>query len=87
MNHRVSVFDRDGNSTECFGSLGSEDGHFNMPCGIAVASDMVYVSDRYNKRVQMFKQSSQFYSLFYYLFICALVLVFGYFMVDMRTTL
>ena len=85
MNHRVSVFDRDGNSTECFGSLGSEDGHFNMPCGIAVASDMVYVSDRYNKRVQMFKQSSQFNSLFYYLSICALVLVFGYFMVDMRT--
>ena len=57
INHRVSVFDSDGNTTECFGSRGSDSGYFNMPCGIAVRGDMVYVSDRYNKRIQIFKQS------------------------------
>jgi len=85
MNHRVSVFDRNGNSTECFGSQGSDDGYFNMPCGITVANDMVYVSDRYNKRIQIFKNSSQFYSLFYYFFICVLVLMCAYYMVDKHT--
>ena len=54
-NHRVSIFDKDGNYTNCFGSEGSAIGQFQRPYGIAVSPNgNIYVSDCINKRIQIF---------------------------------
>ena len=54
-NHRVSIFDKDGNYINCFGSKGSAIGQFQRPYGIAVRADgNIYVSDYNNKRIQIF---------------------------------
>jgi len=46
-----------------WGTKGSEDGQFNRPVGIAVASDgSVYVADSYNGRVQKFTSEGVFVS-------------------------
>ncbi len=44
-----------------WGSFGSEDGNFNVPCGIAINNtDYVYVADYNNHRVQVFKSNGTF---------------------------
>ena len=55
-NHRVQIFkDDDFQCVHYFGSYGSEKGQFNSLCGIAVSPHgRIYVSDRYNKRIQIF---------------------------------
>ena len=54
-NHCVSIFDKNGNFVHCFGSRGSAVGQFQHPYGIAVsANGNVYVSDRDNKKIQVF---------------------------------
>ena len=54
-NHRVSIFDKDGNYINCFGSEGLNIGQFNCPYGIAVSPNgKIYVSDCGNKRIQIF---------------------------------
>jgi len=53
--HRVSIFDKDGNYINCFGSKGSSIGQFWHPYGIAVsANGNIYVTDLNNKRIQIF---------------------------------
>ena len=54
-NNRVSIFDQDGVFVHSFGSHGSAGGQFSRPDGIAVSpNNDVYVTDRNNKRVQIF---------------------------------
>ena len=54
-NNRVSIFDQDGVFVHNFGSHGSAGGQFSRPYGIAVSpNNDVYVTDRDNKRVQIF---------------------------------
>ena len=53
-NDRVSVFTSEGEFLKSFGSRGSKQGQFNGPYGITVDGGAVYVSSRYNNRVQMF---------------------------------
>lgn len=64
-NHRIVVFDYDGNPLYAFGSMGSGKGQFSFPYGIAVGNNgMVYVADLYNGNVQEFTQSGQFVKYF-----------------------
>jgi len=52
-NHRVQVFDADGNFLRQFGSQGAAGGQFDLPYGIAVdAIGDVYVTEIGNSRVQ-----------------------------------
>ena len=54
-NQRVQLFGSDGSSLLAFGARGSGPGQFNDPCGIAVGpSDLVFVADTWNGRVQVF---------------------------------
>ena len=54
INHRVSVFDKDGVFVHRFGSYGSAVGQFFSPYGIAVSpNNDVYVADYGNRRVQI----------------------------------
>ena len=56
-NHRIQVFDNDGNFTTKFGSNGSGDGQFNVPIAISIDSNnFIYIVDANNSRVQKFEE-------------------------------
>ena len=60
-NHRVQVFDQDGNFIRQFGNYGSGNGEFNELTGIHVTQDgKVYVSEWGNNRVQVFDAQGKF---------------------------
>ena len=53
-NHRIQKFGPDGTFLTQWGSLGSGDGEFNRPYGVAVEGGFVYVADTNNHRIQKF---------------------------------
>jgi DNA-binding beta-propeller fold protein YncE len=54
-NSRVAKFDKDGNFVNASGARGTQPGNFNAPHGIIVDnSDVVWVADRGNSRIQTF---------------------------------
>ena len=54
-NHRILILDDDGKCVHSFGSNGTDEGQFNCPCWVAISPRCkLYVSDRYNKRIQIF---------------------------------
>ena len=60
-NHRVQVFDQEGNFIRQFGNYGSGNGEFNELTGIHVTPDgKVYVSEWHNARVQVFDAQGKF---------------------------
>ena len=61
QNHRIQVFDENGNFIREWGSQGYIDGQFDFPYGIAVDSDLnVYVADSGNNRIQKFTKTGVF---------------------------
>ena len=55
------MFDNAGTFVKSWGGYGSEDGQFNFPIGISVASDgSLYVTDTYNHRIQKFDRNGNF---------------------------
>jgi DNA-binding beta-propeller fold protein YncE len=50
----VQVFDDEGQLLYSFGGLGTELGSFQLPTGIFIKDDRVFVVDSYNRRVQVF---------------------------------
>ncbi len=67
LNHRVQVFDSDGNYLRGWGRFEvgehgtAQGGNFNQPWGIAVGPDgNVYVADTWNHRVQVFTPEGEF---------------------------
>lgn len=60
-NHRIQVFDQDGNFLFKWGSYGSGNQQFNSPRAIAIGTnDLVYVADQGNNRIQVFDQQGTF---------------------------
>ena len=59
LNNRVQVFDSSGHFITKWGSLGTGDGQFDSPYGIAVDSSTgnVFVADTFNNRIQVFALS------------------------------
>jgi tripartite motif-containing protein 71 len=54
-NHRVQIFDAEGNFLHKFGSDGSGDGQFSFPKGVAISkAGNIIVTDYNNHRVQIF---------------------------------
>ena len=59
--HKILVYSEDGEVQYSFGSEGSQPGEFICPDQICIAQDgLVYVSDCYNNRVQVFQQDGRF---------------------------
>jgi predicted membrane-bound mannosyltransferase/DNA-binding beta-propeller fold protein YncE len=59
-NHRIQVFDSNGQFIRGWGAFGSEPGLLNEPWGIAVDDDYVYVADTWNHRLQKFTLNGGF---------------------------
>ncbi|XP_066977203.1 RING finger protein nhl-1 [Macrobrachium rosenbergii] len=60
-NHRVQVFDQQGNFLKEFGSYGSAEGEFDCLAGVAVNRIGQYIiADRYNHRIQVFDPTGMF---------------------------
>ena len=61
VNYRIRKLDSSGGVIENWGDVGSGDGQFNIPWGIAVDQvGNVYVADGYNHRIQKFNSSGDF---------------------------
>lgn len=63
-NHRVAVFDSNGQLLRDWGGFGTEPGQFNEPWGIAVDDSFVYVADTWNHRVQKFTLDGELVTTF-----------------------
>jgi len=64
-NHRIQIFDSEGNFISSFGSLGDGNGQFHDPEEIVVNSkDQILVSDHNNHRIQIFDPEGHFLSTF-----------------------
>ena len=63
-NHRIVVFDPEGNVQYSFGEFGAAVGQLNEPWGIAVDEEHVYVADTWNHRVQKFTLEGTFVTVF-----------------------
>jgi len=64
-NQRVQVFDYDGNPLSTFGTLGTKEGQFQFPYGIASDSQgQIYVADMYNSNISIFNSDGKFIKYF-----------------------
>ncbi|MHB1295790.1 MAG: flippase activity-associated protein Agl23 [Anaerolineae bacterium] len=60
-NHRIQVFDANGQALRQWGSQGAEPGQLQEPWGVAVAANGdVYVADTWNHRIQVFDSEGQY---------------------------
>jgi tripartite motif-containing protein 71 len=61
-NHRVQLFDKDGNWKQTIGKKGSGDGEFNSPWDITLCKTdgRIFVSDHWNHRIQVFSSIGKF---------------------------
>ena len=61
QNHRVTVFDSEGQFLHKWGTPGSGDGEFNGPAGVAAGpGGVIYVVDQHNARVQKFASDGSY---------------------------
>jgi sugar lactone lactonase YvrE len=61
FNHRVQIFDEDGNFIEAIGSEGTGDGEFSEPRAVTLdIMGNIYVADTNNHRVQIFDEDGNF---------------------------
>ena len=60
LNHRVQIFNRNGNPLRSFGREGNKAGHFKYPRGIAFHNNgRIFVADSANHRIQIFSGEGQ----------------------------
>ena len=65
-NHRIQIFNRDGEFVRKFGTEVKENVQFNQPFGVSVdqRNDQIIVSDTHNHRIQIFDAEGQFIKKF-----------------------
>lgn len=63
-NHRIQVFDSEGNFVTSWGEFGELPGQLNEPWGIAADDEHVYVADTWNYRIQKFTHDGEHVSAF-----------------------
>ena len=65
-NHKLQKFNRNGEFVKSVGSdkRGSQPGEFNMPHGVKVHQNQVYVCDFHNNRIQVFDLELSFITSF-----------------------
>ena len=64
-NHRVQIFNSNGNFLKSFGHYGDNQGEFNYCCGITLDNDgNIFVADFFNHRVQKFSGEGRYMGMF-----------------------
>ncbi|MBS4024584.1 MAG: SMP-30/gluconolactonase/LRE family protein [Clostridia bacterium] len=64
-NHRIQVFDMNGNFLFHFGQVGRQEGQFHFPYGIAGDSEgRIYVADLYQSKISVFNPEGEFLHYF-----------------------
>ena len=64
-NHRVQIFNSDGNYLTSFGRKGNNAGDFNEPCGIAFHNNgNIFVAERFNHKIQIFSGEGKYVGSF-----------------------
>ena len=64
-NHRVQIFNSDGNFLRSFGRYGNKAGEFNKPRGIAFHNNgNIFVADKGNHRIQIFNGEGEYVGSF-----------------------
>ena len=64
-NHRVQIFNSDGNYLRSFGQKGNKAGELKNPMGIAFHNDgNIFVADLYNHRIQIFSGEGEYVGSF-----------------------
>ena len=64
-NHRVQIFNGNGNLLRSFGRQGNNRGEFICPCGIAFDEDgNIFVADFFNHRIQKFSGKGRYMGMF-----------------------
>ena len=64
-NHKVQIFNSNGNFIRSFGRQGSNQGEFNCPYGIAFDKDgKIFVADHSNNRMQVFNGEGRYMGMF-----------------------
>ena len=64
-NHRVQIFNSDGNYLRSFGRKGNNAGDFNEPSGIAFHNNgNIFVADGFNHRIQIFSRGGKYVGSF-----------------------
>jgi len=58
--HCVCVFDKNGTRKAKIGSYGSRDGQFNLPTGIAIIGDVMFVAENGGSRIQKLTVTGEF---------------------------
>ena len=65
VNHRVQIFNSNGDFIRSFGRQGSNQGEFQYPHGTAFDKDgNIFVADNYNHRVQLFNGEGRYMGMF-----------------------
>ncbi len=65
FNHRVQIFNTDGNYLRSFGRKGNKAGEFNNPGGIAFHNNgNIFVADSNNHRIQIFSGEGEYVDMF-----------------------
>ena len=65
LNHRVQIFDSDGNFSRSFGRQGNKEGEFWSPVGITFGKNRnIYVADNWNHRIQTFSGEGEYVGMF-----------------------
>ncbi len=63
-NHRIQVFDADGQFVDAWGTFGAGSEQLNEPWGLAVGEEFVYVADTWNHRIQKYTLDGELVSSF-----------------------
>eukprot|EP00455_Lapot_gusevi_P008530 TRINITY_DN13732_c0_g2_i4.p1 TRINITY_DN13732_c0_g2~~TRINITY_DN13732_c0_g2_i4.p1 ORF type:complete len:107 (+),score=34.73 TRINITY_DN13732_c0_g2_i4:223-543(+) len=61
-NHRISVFDMDGNFCRTFGNYGTDEGQLQYPAGLVVGpkDGLLYISEETGSRISVFNTNGTF---------------------------
>lgn len=65
INHRIQIFTAKGEFLKTFGTKGDGDNQFNNPIDIAIGGDELYISDRENHRICVYKSFSKVLDIYY----------------------
>ena len=60
LDHKIHIYTLSGVGQGVWGSFGSGDAQFNVPSGIFIYKDKIYVTDGGNYRVQIFTLTGTF---------------------------